>query len=133
MKYLTGTPAAAPLRSCILLYGEIAEEGIVSKSITPRPGATLAIILAGSCRVNGRPVPQAAVFGIRERSVFLETGPRQGHRIQVQFNSWGLGRFITASAACGAGKVSPACGLFPTGSVESLERLLSSAGTSCSL
>ena len=86
VEHLTRTPEREPLRSCIIAYAEITGEGGTSKSISPRPGTTLVINLAGSYPVDGVPGPNVAIFGIRECSVCLEIGPAWTHRIQVQFS-----------------------------------------------
>ncbi len=120
MNYISRAPDHEPLRSCVAAYGELEGEGGVSKSLSPRPGSTLSVSLAGSYAVDGVRGPDAAVFGIRRHSVCLEMGPSWTHRIQVQFTASGLARFIRTSASSYAGKLVPATELFPASSLRRL-------------
>ncbi len=101
----------------------------MSKSISPRPGTALVLNLAGSYRVDGAPGPDAAIFGIRDRSICLEVGPGWTHRIQVQFSPCGLSRFIETSATSLADNVVPAREYFPAGAVERLADELAAVDT----
>jgi AraC-like DNA-binding protein len=128
MEYRAHTPAAEPLSSYVIAYGELKGEGGVSKSLSPRPGSTLAVNLGGPYAVDGVPGPRCVVFGIRKHPVCLETGRGWTHRLQVQFNAGGLRRFTGTSAAAYAGKIVPAAGLFSEDSIERLAGDLSAAG-----
>lgn len=127
VRYRSHAPCAAPLSSYVIAYGELEGEGGVSKSLSPRPGSTLAINLGVSYSVDGVAGPSSAVLGIRKHPACLEMSPGWTHRIQVQFNAGGLRRFTRTSAAAFAGRIIPAAALFSEDSVRRLSRDLSAA------
>lgn len=120
-------PREPQLRSRIVGYGMSSGRGPISKMIHPKGGATLVLSVAGSCRIDGALVPDAALFGVREcpSRMELETGPID--RVLVQFHPAGLSRFTTVSIAALVNRITPADELLPAEALARLMRVIADA------
>ncbi len=127
LAYQAGTPESSRLRTSIASYGAISGSGPKTKRIAPRPGAVLVISLAGSFRIEGRPVPQVALFGLQRSSLRLEVHETPTDRIQVLFHPGGLSRFAHRQASALADRVVPVAETLPKAELERLVEELSSA------
>ena len=117
------------LNHAIRDYAQITGDGGVSKALMPRPGASLAISLRGSYSLGSKPVPAAAILGIKQNAIRMDAAPAVTDRIHVHFLPCGLSRFAVVPMQRFAAGVVPAEEIFPARELARLVSALSDSPT----